>query len=160
MSQSASPLTVRQHHRFACSLATQVAVAPASADRVKLSRAVLGGATGIASTLRDISSVGAGISSRVYFPVGCKLTLTVVAPDQSSLKLTGSVIRTIMIDRTPTYLVGTVFDASDQPLAQELIKAIAPAIPAPPTAAAESPNPMPGSTPSETPSTGGADARA
>jgi len=155
MSQTGSELTVRQHHRFPCSLPTQLAVASASADRVKLSRAALGGAAGIATTLKDISTVGAGILSKVYFPVGCKLTIAVAAPDQSTVQLSGSVIRVIMIDRAPTYLIGAVFDAGEQAPAQKLIAAVSPAAPAQPVA----PAPAPAQAPAQPPQSGGADAR-
>lgn len=148
MNQTGSELTVRQHYRFPCSVDTQLGVAPASADRVKLSRAALGGASGIATTLRDISTVGAGIASKVYFPVGCKLTMNIAAPDRPPVMLVGSVIRVIMIDRAPTYLIGTVFDGADETTVKQLISAVSPVPMSPPPPAAGT-----------TPKSGGTDAR-
>lgn len=101
-------LNVRQYDRHACHVPARVGVAHGSAGRVVLART---GADGqVDAVIIDFSPGGLGIRSPVFFPVGCELW---VQPSGSApgLIATVRVRRVTMTDRTPTYELGTHFDA-------------------------------------------------
>ncbi len=117
-------LTVRQHTRYACSFPAQVAIAAACADKVRLSRAVSSSATGLTATVIDVSHAGVGLSSKVFLPIGCSLNITINPADNGPpVVVVATIARAIMMDRTPTYQIGTLLDSVDEGDVNRLIAA-------------------------------------
>jgi len=108
MSQPRNNNAVRQHQRYQCNIAAAVRFDEADARRVKLSPEASTSATTVACQLIDASRGGVGFSSKVYLPPSIRLVV--------SLKVSGivqevrvKVQRVRMLDRTPSYYIGTSF---------------------------------------------------
>lgn len=98
-------------------MAVRVAVAPISAEAVRLANA--GGAA--KTRIVDWSEGGLGLSSDLYLPLTCALRLTFTPPGATGpVTLDTRVQRVAMSDRKPTYYVGTSFD-SGNPEQQETV---------------------------------------
>ena len=117
-------LTVRQHARYPCNFTAQVAIAASCTDKVRLSRAVGSTATGLTATVIDVSHAGVGLSSKVYLPIGCVLNMTIHPADNGPpMVVVSTIARVIMIDRTPTYQLGTLLESVDESDVNRLIAA-------------------------------------
>jgi hypothetical protein len=104
-------LAVRQHERHRCDLRARVQVGGESIGRVVL--AVDGGSgqvgSDVAVHVTDCSRGGLGIKSNVFFPKQCVLTVR-VEPEGGAgeaIETTVSVQRVAMLDKSPTYYLGT-----------------------------------------------------
>lgn len=124
-------LTVRRHERHALSLAALVGIAghPApgigvegfAGGRLRFSPESGVSESGFPGTVVDLGAGGLGLKSAHYLPRGSTLRVRVLGEDGSVSKLrldvTVRVQRVGMIDRKPTYLLGTSFvDASPSAL--------------------------------------------
>ncbi len=125
-------LTVRRHERHALSLAALVGVAghPApgigvegfTGGRLRFSPESGVSETGLPATVVDLGAGGLGLKTTQYLPRGAMLRVRVLGSDGSQarprLDITVRVQRVTMVDRAPTYLLGTSFvDASPAALA-------------------------------------------
>jgi hypothetical protein len=106
---STADLSVRQHERHPCDVAAGMLVSGQSVDAVKLVKTGAGGAPG---RVVDFSRGGLGLSSTVYFPLTCHLRVSIPDNAGGSIKIDLRVQRVAMLDRTPTYYIGTSFDAT------------------------------------------------
>ncbi len=122
---ASSDLLVRQHERYTCRLSAKLRVVPEDAPQVSIARSVGDGAGGVNCIVVDCSSGGVGLQSPVFLPRGVKVIVTVSSqivdnhaadtpPSLSSLELPKTVFkgtlrvqRVSMLDRTPTYYLGT-----------------------------------------------------
>ena len=102
-------LSVRQHERHACDVAAGMLVSGPSVGAVKL---VKTGAAGAPGRVVDFSQGGLGLSSTVYFPLTCHLRVSIPDNAGGSIKIDLRVQRIAMLDRTPTYYIGTSFEAA------------------------------------------------
>jgi hypothetical protein len=108
-----SDLAVRRHERYGCDLAARFAVAATSADAVKLARSAGDGKGWVAGRVVDTSLGGLGLRSGLFFPNGCLLRVHLTIPGGNSaaaFEPTVRVQRTTMLDRAPTYYLGTSFE--------------------------------------------------
>jgi hypothetical protein len=74
----------------------------------------------------DLSMGGAGLRSPLFFPLTTKLVLTITPPEglgDDPVQVGLKVQRVIMLDRTPTYYLGTAFEGLT-PKQSELISAM------------------------------------
>lgn len=118
-SGTAEQLVVRQHERLRCDLAARVMVSPESAERVVLSLDGArggGGAVDVAVRVTDCSRGGLGLQSPVYLPKRCRVMVRVEGVDglegaSGTLELEVTVQRAAMLDRGPTYYLGTATGA-------------------------------------------------
>lgn len=138
-----SELLVRQHERYTCRLSAKLRVVPEDAPQVSIARSVGDGAGGVNCIVVDCSSGGVGLQSPVFLPRGSKVIVTISsesldsstagsAADSASTELPSTVFkgtlrvqRVSMLDRTPTYYLGTalikpVGDQSDATAAAAL----------------------------------------
>lgn len=124
MQQTSAELSVRQHERYACSLQCTVAVAPVSAERVRLARSVAGTNGTVQAKLSDCSQGGLGIHCATYFPGTCRLIARVV-DDRGAVIVEAHVrvARATMSDRTPTYYLGTVLEKTSEGSIERLLEA-------------------------------------
>jgi hypothetical protein len=114
-SGTAEQLVVRQHERLRCDLAARVMVGPESAERVVLSLDGARGGNGavdVAVRVTDCSRGGLGLQSPVYLPKRCRVMVRVEGVDglegaSGTLELGVTVQRAAMLDRGPTYYLGT-----------------------------------------------------
>lgn len=127
MQTPTSPLVVREHERVRCDLPASFSIAPEHADRVALAPAA--GVTPVPASLIDLSAGGLGLSSPVYVP---KLTLLRISVDpaqgEPGFTVLARVQRAAMLDKTPTYFIGTALkDATESDLAilRRLLAALA-----------------------------------
>ena len=124
MSPIPQDLTVRQHARYACAFPAQVAIAASCTEKVRLTRAVGSTTTGLAATVIDVSHAGVGLSSTVYLPIGCVLNITInPADDGPPVVVVATIARAIMVDRSPTYQLGTLLESVDEGNVNRLIAA-------------------------------------
>lgn len=110
-------LVVRQHERHTCALDAQVSVSPEFAERIQLARSV-GSADGrIAATATDVSRGGMGLRSATFFPKHGQLMVRLPGAPTSggggAWEVLVRVERVSMIDRGPTYYLGTSFCAGE-----------------------------------------------
>lgn len=108
MSQPRNNNAVRQHQRYVCNMAAATRFDEGDARRLKLSPEASTSATAMACQLIDASRGGVGFSSRVYLPPSLRLIVSLkVAGIMQEVKV--RVQRVRMLDRTPTYYIGTSF---------------------------------------------------
>lgn len=113
MAQPRNNNAVRQHQRYQCSVAAAVRFDEADAPRLKLSPEASTSATTVATQMIDASRGGLGFSSRVYIPPSTRLLVTLkVSGVPQELKV--RVQRVRMLDRTPTYYIGTSFTGTTE----------------------------------------------
>src|SRR5262245_53740215 len=118
MAAHSSDLVVRRHERYGCDLAARALIAPEHAAAVRPARSVASGDGGIPVRVVDCSMGGFGLASTVFFPMTCRLIVTLTPPGASApIVATLRVQRTQMSDRKPTYYIGGAFeDASPEAL--------------------------------------------
>lgn len=108
------PLVVRRHARLRCDLPARLAVAEASAAQVSPAAAATDAGGGIGVTVIDASRGGIGLRSAVFLPKMCQVTATLQVPAGAwgrafEFRAVARVQRVTMLDRTPTYYLGTAF---------------------------------------------------
>jgi hypothetical protein len=114
MSTSGTDLSVRRHERVLCDLKAVVSVAPESQGAVRLSRAAVTGEGGVEARVVDCSRGGLGLHSRVFLPGTCVLSVRFVLPGSTDeVRTRVRVQRVTMVDRGPTYYIGTAFEDED-----------------------------------------------
>ncbi len=113
MSQPRNNNAVRQHQRYQCNLAVAVRFDEADAKRVKLSPEASTSATTVACQLIDASRGGVGFSSKVYLPPSIRLLVSLKVRGLTQ-ELRVKVQRVRMLDRTPSYYIGTSFIGSGE----------------------------------------------
>jgi hypothetical protein len=115
-------LVVRQHERLRCDLRATLVVAPESAERVVLALEgpKRGGGDGSEVEVRitDCSRGGLGLQSPVFLPKRCRVRVRVVGVGGIDgpggvVEVTTVVQRAAMLDRGPTYYLGTAAGAGD-----------------------------------------------
>ncbi len=104
-------LVVRQHERYRCDLASKIGVSPKDAEAVKLSPAVVDSSGMVKVSVHDCSRGGVGIHSAVFIPKRARLTVLItLGAGEPAVKLNVRVMRTTMLDRKPTYYLGTALE--------------------------------------------------
>lgn len=63
-----------------------------------------------------------GFTSPIYLPPGCKLNVRVQPPVGEAMVLEAVLARVIMMDRKPTYLLGTLIETVSVPVLEQLIE--------------------------------------
>ncbi len=117
-------LAVRQDERINCDLTAELSVAPVSAAAIRLSAAVANTEGVMITRVVDISLGGVGVRSTVYIPPWCRLQLRVTVDTPAGpkvLETTVRVQRAAMIDRRPSYYLGTSFESPSAEL-QALVR--------------------------------------
>ncbi|GJM18840.1 MAG: hypothetical protein DHS20C14_10530 [Phycisphaeraceae bacterium] len=120
---------VRRAQRFDVVLPASVRIGDEHADVVRFGPRA-GDRQGWAEgDLMDIGSAGAGFIGTVFFPRGTKVVLRIFdlgkRDDEPVLEVPGKVVRVIMTDRRPAYLIGVGFQglgAEDAAAVEELIE--------------------------------------
>jgi hypothetical protein len=116
----ADSLVVRQFERVRCALRGLARIAPEHERLITLSAKALdatdgGAAGGMTGTIVDLSRGGLGIRTKVFIPKQTRLIVQITDPtlggtsDSPVLTAEVRVMRVIMVDRTPTYELGTAF---------------------------------------------------
>ncbi len=115
-----APGLIRQHERYRCEHEAFAVVPPAYAEQVSLSTLVsetrngLSGAMSV--TIIDYSAGGIGLRSNVFIPKRAMLTVVLPgvagAQGRGEVRATVRVQRVAMLDRSPTYYLGTSLDES------------------------------------------------
>lgn len=122
-------LVVRQHERVSCALAAEIGVSADHAEKVVLSRSVADANGRVNATATDVSRGGMGLRSGTFFPKHGLLTVKVKeCPGRGAgeWEATVRVERVCMVDRGPTYYLGTSFAGgpADAARAEGLIGAL------------------------------------
>ncbi len=124
MGVHASDLAVRRHERYLCDLAARIAV---EGPEVRLARAALGAHGHLAARLVDVSRGGMSLSTGVYLPPSCLVSITVALPGERTLVTRARVHRSAMTDRRPSYYIGAAYegeDAARDAAVEEFIRAL------------------------------------
>lgn len=108
MTQGGNDLSVRQHKRYQCDLASRVRLESADASAIRLSPAASPSPFQLESRVTDTSHGGLGLASPVYIPTGARLSVTMCI-DGHERQFQVRVQRVRMTDRAPTYYIGTSF---------------------------------------------------
>ncbi len=113
MTETPGQLVVRQHERIQCRLSAHVRVAEESADKVAVGAGEAAGSVReLACEIIDCSAGGLGVRCATFLPKLCRVRLRLhvergpggIAED---IDLAARVQRVAMVDRTPTYYLGT-----------------------------------------------------
>lgn len=138
-------LTVRRHERHALSLASTIVVASHPQPRIgdaefsggalKFSAESGVGDHGAAATVVDLGAGGIGALTKVFYPRGAILRVRVLDDRGSAstpdLDVLVRVQRIAMVDRAPTYLLGTSFVDPGPSLAESVQRVVSKAVPSP-----------------------------
>lgn len=127
MDTAPSQLVVRQHERHTCSLPAHGGVDVAHAEQVNLAVQIAGGAAGeFVCTLTDVSHGGLGLRTTVFVPKTTRVQLRVALADGGPpVEIALRVMRVAMVDRTPTFNLGTSFLQPQSIIAAALTRLIA-----------------------------------
>lgn len=107
------PVMVRRSVRVDVMLQGRASVAPAHAQRVRLSTSAPHRDGQVEVDVVDLSTNGAGFISPAFFPKRTLLKLVVHGPDPAApplLTAVGRVQRAVMTDRRPAYMHGLAFE--------------------------------------------------
>lgn len=110
MGKQEDQLAVRRHDRQDCDLPGWVRVDDVHSAQVVFSRAVVENGGVISVRIVDCSRGGLGVRSSVYLPRGVKITVgfcTESGQHETEHELQVRVQRGSMVERTPTYYLGT-----------------------------------------------------
>ena len=126
MDTAPSQLVVRQHERHTCSLPAHGGVDIAQTEQVNLAVQIAGGASGdFACTLTDVSHGGLGLRTAVFVPKTTRVQLRVALADGGPpVEIALRVMRVAMVDRTPTFYLGTSFVQPQSAIAAALTRLI------------------------------------
>jgi len=127
METAPSQLVVRQHERHTCSFPARGGIDAAQAEQVGIAVQLAGGGAGeTACTLTDVSHGGLGLRSAIFLPKTTRLQLHVdLADGQPPVHLALKVMRVAMVDRAPTYYLGTSFVDDTAAIAGSLARLVA-----------------------------------
>ncbi len=126
MSAHTSELAVRGHERYACNIAALVGVGAVHAKIIRVDKSAPGAGGPAMCHIVDLSTGGAGLRSPLFFPLTTSLVLTITPPEglgADAVQVAVRVQRVMMLDRAPTYYLGTAFEALP-PDKAELISAM------------------------------------
>ena len=111
MTTAGTDLSVRRHERVLCDLKAQVSVAPECQGAVRLSRGAVTSEGSVEARVVDCSQGGLGLHTRVFLPGTCVLTVRFTLPGTGGeVRTKVRVQRVTMVDRGPTYYIGTAFE--------------------------------------------------
>lgn len=111
MNPAKNDLSVRQHTRYDCDIASRATLDESDAASVRLSPEMVVAADTLSVRVIDTGRGGLGLSSLVYLPPGTCLSVALEI-NGSSQELLVRVQRVRMTDRKPTYYIGTSFNSS------------------------------------------------
>lgn len=108
MAAQTEQLLVRQHERLRCDLSAWLTIAPEHAERVVPARGQTGPGGRLAVRVTDVSLGGIGVRTTVFLPRLMRARVFiqgagVIEPSEWAI----TVQRVVMVDRTPTYDLGT-----------------------------------------------------
>jgi PilZ domain len=106
VSVTPNPMVVRGSKRVACDWPAQASIAPEQAGAIRFSRVVTGSAGALDVRLSDFSEGGLGLHSMVYFAPGIRLQVCI---EGEADPIPVRVQRSLMVDRSPRYYLGTSF---------------------------------------------------
>jgi hypothetical protein len=111
MTTGGTDLSVRRHERVLCDLRAQVSVAPECQGAVRLSRGASTAEGSIEARVVDCSQGGLGLHTRVFLPGTCVLSVCFALPGEGGeVRTRVRVQRVTMVDRGPTYYIGTAYE--------------------------------------------------
>lgn len=114
---SQSGLIVRRSIRHELVLPAKVRIAPEHAETVRFVKGVADANGWINCDLIDFASGGAGVVTTVLLPRGASIELLLPSEDPTQpphLQLRTRVMRVLMTDRRPAYMVGLAFTDLDE----------------------------------------------
>ncbi|MEQ8850289.1 MAG: PilZ domain-containing protein [Phycisphaerales bacterium] len=116
---SADPgVIVRRARRFDVVLPASMAVGEAHKDIVQFGPRAGDRAGWIEGDLIDIGVAGAGFMGTTFMPRGARVVLRIFElggrDGDPLLEIEGTIVRTVMTDRRPAYLLGIGFDAENE----------------------------------------------
>jgi hypothetical protein len=115
MTTGGTDLSVRRHERVLCDLKALVTIAPESQAAVRLSRAATTAQGEVEASVVDASQGGLGLHTRVFLPGTSLLIVRFTRPGATDeVRTKVRVQRVTMVDRTPTYYIGTAFEEEDR----------------------------------------------
>lgn len=108
-------LAVRQSQRHDVALRGSVQVDPEHIAIVRLSKTSGAREGTLPVDIVDLSSKGLGFLVPVFFPKGLNVVISVIDPKGGVplLSIRGKVMRTIMTDRRPMYLIGVSIETPE-----------------------------------------------
>lgn len=110
MSSHATDLAVRGHERYQCELTAQITIAPEHSRLIKVDKSAPGAGGPAGAVIVDVSMGGLGLRCALFVPLTCRLVMSLTLPTGSSATLPLRVQRVSMLDRAPTYYLGTAFE--------------------------------------------------
>lgn len=114
-----SNLTIRQFERREITNAATIRLYPDPEEQVRFAPAA-DAAQGVPAQLADLSQGGMGLRTHVYIPRACYLRVRVETTCGLNFETRVRVQRVRMIDRKPTYMLGTKFDDGAKPTKEQL----------------------------------------
>jgi hypothetical protein len=129
--QGAESLVVRAHERVRCELAGGASVAAEHAAMIVLASSAVDGSGSVVSTIVDLSRGGVGFRTKVYLPKQARLIVKITDPaagatdTEAALTVLVKVMRVMMVDRGPTYEIGTAFVDPSQAMKDKVMALIA-----------------------------------
>jgi hypothetical protein len=111
MSSHGTDLAVRGQERYQCGFPSLLVVATEHQKLIKLDKSSPGGGGPVPVQVVDLSMGGLGLRSPVFFPLSCRLVITLQATDtEPELSVPLRLQRVMMLDRAPSYYLGTAFE--------------------------------------------------
>jgi hypothetical protein len=111
MSSQASDLAVRGSARYQCAIDGAIAVGDEHSKLVKADKSAPGAGGPVSVRMVDLSHGGAGLRSPLFLPRLCRLSLTLTLPGSiDPITLGVRIHRVTMMDRSPSYYLGTGFE--------------------------------------------------
>lgn len=113
--QGAESLVVRTHQRVRCTLAGHAEIATEHASLIVLSTNAVDSAGALPGSIVDVSRGGFAFRTKVYLPKQARLVITITDPLAADEEFRPArsaqvkVMRVVMVDRAPTYELGTAF---------------------------------------------------
>jgi hypothetical protein len=115
MTTGGTDLSVRRHERVLCDLGAMVTIAPESLGAVRPSRGATTAQGEVEARVVDASKGGLGLRTRVFLPGTALLIVRFTPPGVAAeVRAKARVQRVAMLDRTPTYYIGTAFEGEDR----------------------------------------------
>ena len=126
MDPTPNQLVVRQYERHRCDIALRASVDGAHAEQVGIALQTAGIGPGeFAGTLTDVSQGGLGLRTQLFIPKSAKVYISIETADNGlPILATLKVMRVAMIDRSPTYYLGTSFVEEGTALADVLARLV------------------------------------
>ncbi len=119
---------VRRAKRFDVVLPASICVGEEHADLVRFGPRAGDRSGWIEGDLIDLGTAGAGFMSTTFIPRGAKVVLRLFdlgnRDGDPILELKGTLVRVVMTDRRPAYLLGIGFDQDNTPVHEEVLNLI------------------------------------